>query len=135
MAVGPGSRLAAVERRDRAGNYIVFIAAVVAWVLVSQFVTTTSPRQSATAGLAGAGLIGLATGLTVTPLFWLATFARHRRIALRGSWVRALRRGGWVGIVVALLVVLRVQEVLSLPIGLFVVAMVALAEVTLSVGR
>jgi hypothetical protein len=71
----------------------------------------------------------------VTPLFWLTAFARHRRIALRGSWVRAVRRGGWVGIVVALLVVLRVQEVLSLPIGLFVVAMVALAEVTLSVER
>ena len=49
--------------------------------------------------------------------------------------MRAVRRGGWVGIVVALLVVLRVQEVLSLPIGLFLVAMVALAELTLSVER
>ena len=124
-----------MDRRDRACNYLVFLAAIVAWVVVARFVTTIPPRQSATAGLAGAGLIGLAVGLSVTPLFWLAAFARHRRIALRGSWVRAVRRGGWVGIVVALLVVLRVQEVLSLPIGLFVVAMVALAEITLSVER
>ena len=124
-----------MERRDRACNYIVFLAAVVAWVVVARFVTTISPHQSATAGLTGGGLIGLAVGLTVTPLFWLAAFARHRRIALRGSWVRAARRGGWVGVVVALLVVLRVQEVLSLPIGIFLIAMVALAELTLSVER
>ncbi|HEX7543337.1 MAG TPA: hypothetical protein VF361_00870 [Candidatus Limnocylindrales bacterium] len=124
-----------MERRDRACNYIMFLAAAVAWVVVARFVTTIPPHQTATAGLTGAGLIGLAVGLSVTPLFWLAAFARHRRIALRGSWVRAVRRGGWVGIVVALLVVLRVQEVLSLPIGLFLVAMVALAEVTLSVER
>ena len=124
-----------MERRDRACNYIVFLAAVVAWVVVARFVTTIPPHQSATAGLAGGGLIGLAVGLTVTPLFWLAAYARHRRIALRGSWVRAARRGGWVGVVVALLVVLRVQEVLSPPIGIFLIAMVALAELTLSVDR
>ncbi|HEY5486123.1 MAG TPA: hypothetical protein VIK06_00615 [Candidatus Limnocylindrales bacterium] len=124
-----------MERRDRACNYLVFFAALVAWIVVARFVTTIPPHQSATAGLTGGGLIGLAVGLSVTPLFWLAAFARHRRIALRGSWVRAARRGAWVGIVVALLVVLRVQEVLSLPIGLFLVAMVALAELTLSVER
>jgi hypothetical protein len=124
-----------VERRDRAINYIVFIAGIAAWIVVAQFVTTTPPRQSASAGLTGGGLIGIAAGLTVTPLFWLGAFARHRRIALRGSWVRALRRGGWVAVMVALLVVLRVQEVLSLPIAVFLVAMVALAEATLSVER
>lgn len=124
-----------MERRDRACNYIFFLAAAVAWVVVARFVTTIPPHQSATAGLTGGGLIGLAVGLTVTPLFWLAAYARHRRIALRGSWVRAARRGGWVGVVVALLVVLRVQEVLSPPIGIFLIAMVALAELTLSVER
>jgi hypothetical protein len=124
-----------VDRRDRAGNYIVFFAALVAWIVVLRFITTIPPRQSATAGLAGGGLIGLAVGLSVTPMFWLGAFARHRRIALRGSWVRAARRGAWVAVVVALLVVLRIQEVLSLPIGLFLVAMVVLAEVTLTVER
>lgn len=124
-----------METRDRAFNYIVFLAALVAWVVAIGFVTTIPPHKSATSDLTGAGLLGLAVGLSVTPLFWLAAFARHRRLALRGSWVRAVRRGGWVGIVVALLVVLRVQEVLSLPIGLFLVAMVALAELTLSVER
>jgi hypothetical protein len=124
-----------VENRDRALNYMVFFAAVVAWIVVARFVTTVPPHQSATAGLAGGALMGIAAGLLVTPLFWLGAYARHRRIALRGSWLRALRRGAWVGVVVALLVVLRVQEVLSLPIGLFLVAMVTLAEVTLSVER
>jgi hypothetical protein len=38
-------------------------------------------------------------------------------------------------VVVALLVVLRVQEVLSPPIGIFLIAMVSLAELTLSVER
>ena len=124
-----------MESRDRVWTYVVFFAALVAWIVVARFVTTIPPHQSASAGLTGGGLIGLAVGLSVTPLFWLAAFARHRRIALRGSWLRAARRGGCVGIVVALLVILRVQEVLSLPIGIFLVAMVALAEVTLSVER
>ena len=53
-----------------------------------------------TAGFVGALLIGLAVGLTMVPLFWLAVFARHRRIAYRGDWTRAIRRGGWVAIVV-----------------------------------
>ena len=45
-----------MDRRDRACNYLVFLAAIVAWVVVARFVTTIPPRQNATAGLAGAGL-------------------------------------------------------------------------------
>ena len=65
-------------------------------------------------GFLGAGLIGLALGLTATPLFWLSVFARHRRIAYRGDWVRAIRRGAWVAVVVAVLVVLRLQGLFQL---------------------
>jgi hypothetical protein len=124
-----------METRDRILNYFFIAAGLVAWSLVFQIVTATYPRSDPTAGLVGAGLIGLACGLMTVPVFWLFVFARHHRIAFRGDWSRAVRRGGWVTIVVALLVALRIQDVLSLPIVLFVLAMVVLAEVTLSFER
>jgi uncharacterized protein YqgC (DUF456 family) len=79
--------------------------------------------------------MGTAVGLTATPLFWLAIFARHRRIAYRGDWLRAGRRGLWVGLVVGLFVELRVLGVFSIPIALFVVVLVVFAELTLSFER
>jgi len=79
--------------------------------------------------------MGLASGLTTMPLFWLAVFGRHRRIAYRGDWLRASRRGLWVGLVVALLVALRVQGAFSIPVAAFVVVLVAFLELTLSVER
>ncbi|MBP1704640.1 MAG: hypothetical protein H6Q36_379 [Chloroflexi bacterium] len=124
-----------VEARDRLGNLAIFAAAAVSWVLVGIVVTTRDPRVDPVAGLVGAGLMGLAIGLTTVPLFWLAVFARHRRIAYRGDWVRAGRRGLWVGLVVAFLVALRVQGAFSLPIAAFVIVLVAFLELTLSVER
>ena len=109
--------------------------AIVAWVMVAQIVTSTYPRENPTAGLVGAGAIGLACGLTTVPLFWLVPFARHRRIALIGDWSRAIRRGSWVAVVTALFVALRIQGVLSVPIAVFVVVLVLLAEITLSMER
>jgi hypothetical protein len=73
--------------------------------------------------------------MTAVPFFWLAAFARHRRIAFRGDWSRAIRRGAWVAMVVAILVALRIQGVLSLPIAIFVAALVVLAEMILSAER
>ncbi len=72
---------------------------------------------------------------TATPIAWLVVFARHRRIAYRGDWTRAARRGGWVGLVVAIFIVLRLQVALELPIALFIIALVVVAEATLSVDR
>jgi hypothetical protein len=120
---------------DRLINGFFIGAAVVAWIAVAQLVTTTYPRENATSGLVGAGFIGLACGLTAVPVFWLVWFARHRRIALLGDWGRAMRRGGWVAVVIALFVALRVQSVLSLPIAVFVVVLVLMAEITLSMER
>jgi hypothetical protein len=80
-------------------------------------------------------VIGLACGVTMVPFFWLAVFARHRRIAFRGDWSRAIRRGAWVAMVVTILIALRIQGVLSLPIAVFVAALVVLAETVLSVER
>ncbi len=124
-----------MEARDRLGNLLVFALAIVAWALVGIIVTTTYPDRDSTAAISGAGAIGVAAGLTLTPVCWLAVFTLHRRIAYRGDWTRALRRGAWIGGVVALLVALRVQGAFSVPIGLFVIAMAALAEAALSVER
>jgi hypothetical protein len=132
---GRAARLRDVESRDRLGNLGVFAAAAVVWLLVGVIVTTRDPRTDPAAGFLGAILIGLAIGLTTMPLFWLAVFGRHRRIAYRGDWLRAVRRGGWVAVVVALFVALRLQGALQLPIALFVLTMVAVAEATLSAER
>jgi hypothetical protein len=124
-----------MEARDRLTNLAFFAAAGVVWVLVALVVTTRDPKLDPAAGFVGAVLIGLAFGLTMIPLLWLAVFGRHRRIAYRGDWTRAIRRGTWIAIVVAILVILRVQGVLQPPIALFIVALVVLAEATLSIER
>jgi hypothetical protein len=124
-----------MRARDRVGNLFFIALAIAAWVGVAQIVTTTYPKDSATNALVGAGFIGLASGCTIVPVFWLVSFARHRRIALLGDWSRAIRRGAWVAAVVALFVALRIQAILSLPIVVFVVVLVILAEIALSMER
>jgi hypothetical protein len=124
-----------VEARDRLANLAFFAVAALAWVLVAVVVTTRDPKVDTGAGYVGALLIGHALGLTVIPLFWLATFGRHRRIAYRGDWTRAIRRGGWVAVVAAVFVILRLQQVFQPPIALFILALVVVAEATLSVER
>ena len=49
--------------------------------------------------------------------------------------LRAARRGLLAGFVVALFVLLRGQDELSLPLAVFILAMAALAEVTLTLRR
>ena len=124
-----------MEARDRLVNLGFFAAAGVVWILVALVVTTRDPRIDPGAGYVGALLIGLALGLTTVPLFWLTIFGRHRRIAYRGDWTRAIRRGSWVAVVAVLFVILRLQQVFQPSIALFIVALVVLAEVTLSVER
>jgi hypothetical protein len=121
-----------MEVRDRLANLAILAAAIATWALVWIVVTTRDPRLDPGAGFIGALVIGLASGLSTVPLFWLAVFARHRRIAYRGSWFRAIRRGGWVALVIALFIGLRLQEALQLPIALFIVTMVTVAEAWLS---
>ena len=124
-----------MDPRDRMTNLGLFGLAAVAWLLVGLVVTTRDPRTDPGAGLLGAGLIGVAIGLTCMPLFWLVVFGRHGRIAYRGDWIRAGRRSAWVAVVVAVFVVLRLQGAFSLPIALFVLVIVAVAEATLSADR
>lgn len=124
-----------MESRDRMVNLALFSAASVVWILVGLVITTRDPRLDPTAGFVGALLIGLAFGLTVVPLFWLGVFARHRRIAYRGDWTRAVRRGGWVAVVTAVFVILRLQQAFVPAIALLILALVFIAEATLSVER
>ena len=94
-----------MESRDRAANLGFFAAAGVVWLLVGLVLTTRDPVVDPMAGFIGAGLIGLAVALTLVPLIWLTVFGRHRQIAYRGDWVRAVRRSAWVGIIVAVVIV------------------------------
>jgi hypothetical protein len=124
-----------MEARDRLTNFGFFAAAAIAWILVAIVLTTRDPRIDTSAGSMGALLIGLAFGLTTVPIFWLVVFGRHRRIAYRGDWLRAARRGAWVAVVVAVFVVLRLLGAFQPPIALFILALVTVAEATLSVER
>ena len=124
-----------MEPRDRSANLGFFGAAVVVWILVGLVVTTRDPVVDRTAGFLGAALMGLAIALTLIPIIWLTVFGRHRQIAYRGDWPRAIRRGAWAGVIVAVLVVLRLQGLLELPIALFMIALAIVAEATLSAER
>jgi len=105
-----------------------------AWVVVLVVGVAVDPLSDPSAGFIGALVLGLATGLTAAPLFWLISFARHRRIAYRGDWLRAGRRGAWVGILVAVFVVMRINGVLQPQIALFLIALALVAEITLTAG-
>ena len=124
-----------MEVRDRRRNLACFGAALVAWLVVAAIVLTQDPIAKPAAGYAGAVAMGAALGLTTLPLFWLVPFARHRRIAFRGAWARAARRAGWVGAVVALFVIMRLQGLFAPQLALFIVALVLVAETTLSMER
>ena len=93
-----------MEARDRWINLGFFAAAAVVWLLVGLVLTTRDPVLDPGAGFIGAGLIGLAIGLTLVPIFWLVVFGRHRQIAYQGDWTRAVRRAAWVGVIVTALV-------------------------------
>src|SRR5262249_25551749 len=104
------------------------------WAAVGYVLTTLDPRAGSDIVVVGALLLGTAITLTVIPVLWIAAFAR-RHIAYRGAWIRAVRRGALGGLVVALLVILRAESALSVPMAAFVVGMPILVEVSLSVRR
>ena len=123
-----------MEPRDRLINFATLACAALAWVMVAVIVTTQDPRTGQ-AGFVGAIVIGAAFGLTATPILWLLVFGRHARIAYRGDWTRAFRRGAWIAFAIALFVLLQIENAFSLPIALFVLVIVGVAEATMSVDR
>lgn len=123
-----------MEPRDRRLSLVLFGVAAVAWAVVAAVALLVDPLSSPTGGFAGAGALGAAMGVTTAPLFWLAAFTRNRRIAYRGDWTRAIRRGAWVGVLVALFVVMRLNGIFQPQIGLFLIALALVAEITLTSG-
>ncbi len=124
-----------MNRTDRLTNIALLVAAAVAWAAVGLVFTTLDPTDDAVVLLGGGLLLGTAVGMTLVPLLWLAGFALGHRIAYRGAWWRAARRGLLVGLVIAIFVVLRGQDALSPALAIFVLAMTAMAEATLSLRR
>ncbi|HEY8167573.1 MAG: hypothetical protein ACHQ02_02215 [Candidatus Limnocylindrales bacterium] len=121
--------------RDRVANLAILGAALAVWIVVVVFVTNRSPAGDVAVAMIGAALIGAAFALTTIPLFWLAAFQRRRRIAYRGDWLRATRRGIEVGLLVTFFIILRSQDAFSWPLAGFVTAMVVFVEISLSVER
>jgi len=124
-----------VEDLDRRRALGLVGAAGLAWIIVLAVLSRLDPTADPVNAYAGELAIGAAVGLMVGWLGTILLFGRHRRIAYRGDWTRAARRGGWVAIVAAAFVILRLQQVFQLSIALFILALVVLAEVTLSVER
>ena len=124
-----------MAQRDRIANLAILAAAGVVWLLALLVLNTRDPIEDPSSRFVGAALLGLAVGLTAIPLAWLIVFARHRRIAYKGDWTRAARRGAWAGLFVTVLVLLRLEGVLALPIVLFMLALIVVAEMTLSAER
>ncbi len=132
MTREPGSD-AGMDRNRRTALALLGVA-VIAWLGTLSIGMTIDPIADPNGGLVGAIALGAATALTSIPLLWLISFARHRRIAYRGDWLRAARRGAWIGILVAIFVVMRINGVFQPQIALFLVALAIVAEVTLTAG-
>jgi len=120
-----------MRARDRRLALALLLTAVLAWTAVGVILTSLDPRTDV-AGYLGAAALGVAAATTAAPLLWLLAFTRQRRIAYRGDWFRAARRAGWVGLLVAAFVVMRINGVFQPEIGLFLAALALVAEVTLS---
>lgn len=121
-----------VNSGDRLLNLSLFVGAAAAWLALAYVFLNLYPTESAGSLLAGALLLDAAIAATAAPLFWIGSFVRANRIAYRGSWWRAGRRAGLCGLVAALFVLMRGQDVFSLPLAIFIVAMAVLVELTLS---
>jgi hypothetical protein len=122
-----------MDRNRRIALSLLGIA-LVGWVVVAVIAVGVNPLTNAGMGLVGALALGFAAAATASPVFWLVGFARQRRIAYRGDWPRAIRRGGWVGVLVAIFVVMRLSDIFQVPIALFLLALALVAEVTLTTG-
>jgi hypothetical protein len=120
--------------RNRRIALTLLTIALIGWLVVAGIALNVNPLTDPGMGMVGALALGFAAGATAAPIFWLVGFARQRRIAYRGDWLRAVRRGALVGVLVAILVVMRLSDIFQLPIALFLLALALVAEVTLTAG-
>ena len=122
-----------MDRNRRIALTLLGIAAV-GWLIVVAIALGVNPQIDPGMGLVGAAALGFAAAVTTAPILWLVGYARQRRIAYRGDWLRAIRRGAWVGALMAIFVVMRLNDIFQLPIALFLLALALVAEVTLTAG-
>jgi len=122
-----------MDRNRRIALTLLGIAAI-GWLVVAVIAVGVNPLADPGMGLVGALALGFAAAVTAGPIFWLVGYARQRRIAYRGDWHRAIRRGAWVGVLVAIFVVMRLNDIFQVPIALFLIALALVAEVTLTAG-
>ena len=124
-----------MQARDRRLTLALVVMAAASWLVVAAVLLTQDPRADPGIRYLGAAVLGLALAVTCAPLFWLASFVRQQRISFRGDWLRAARRGAWVGGVAGLIVLLRLEGLFQAQLALFVIALAVVAEVSLSTRR
>jgi hypothetical protein len=125
-----------VSQRDRvalAALLAVGVAAVVAVVVLAGQLcpapTETDPCPDADRNrLIVVGLAATAVTCLMTPAAWLADYLVHDRIAYRGAWARAARRGLLTGLVLAAVAGLRLVDALTIFSAAVVVAVAAAVE-------
>ena len=120
--------------RDRLAALVLLGMAVMTWLGLGLVLTGVYP-DPVEVRLFVAGAIGIAIGLTVTPLAWLAALPRRGRATRPGDWVRAARRGTLAGALAALVAALQVTGTTSAPIVVFAVVLVVVLELILSYRR
>jgi hypothetical protein len=125
-----------VRSGDRVLVAALFLIAVLAAVLLLAFAGNACPATTANTACPQAGtnrviVVGLASvGLAflVSPFAFLAEFIVRRRIAYRGAWGRAARRGTLAGLALAAIAGLRLGGALTVPVAIFVVILAVLLE-------
>ena len=123
-----------MRSRDRATALTLLGAATLGWLSLAVVLSTVYP-DTYEVRLLVAGAIGVAVGVTATPLAWLAAFGRRGRVTHHGDWLRAARRGILVGALTALLGALQVTGTTNPPVVVFAVVLVAFVELVLSYRR
>ncbi|MFN8621602.1 MAG: hypothetical protein U0869_12745 [Chloroflexota bacterium] len=139
-----------MSSRDRTTGLLLLGLALLAWIAVAWLLVSRSPVGQPLVQLAGAVAIGTAVGISLWPAFWLVDAVRAGRpgegddpdgVAVRraprprGDWSTAGRRALVAGLTVGVLVMLRGQGVLGLPLAIFVVTLAVLVEVAFTVRR
>jgi hypothetical protein len=118
-----------VSARDRTITKALVFAALAAWLVVGVMLAFISPEESSVAQLLGALAFGAAVTLTLWPLLWTATRSQPDSLITSG------RRSVLAGLVVAILVILRAIDVVSVPVLIFVIAGAVVVEVGLRMRR
>jgi hypothetical protein len=125
-----------VTGHHRAVVVALALLAVLAVLVLVVFAGNACPSATPNNACAGAavnrivvvGLAAVAVALTITPFAFLGEFLVRRRIAYRGGWFRAARRGVLGGAAVAALAALRLGGALNVPVAIFVLLLAFLVE-------